>query len=243
MRCRSIVVAGFLASSLLAAVFAASAAEPLQAEFAIRWDVAAGGPSSAAKAAAKLGLKGNDEDRFEVRYPAVGAPPNLPPGFAAVMRERHSTNKKKFELTYKQRGQSPLPPTPSLAEWACPAGATDEKKDELDVSFHGLSDVARKYSRSCTVESTNTPPVIPPALKATPAGCKSTMTRLKFGAVSVEEWRLPGGRTIVEVSQSGQDTAADFAKFRDGFVKPLVETHKIGPLKASMTELGSACGK
>ena len=238
MICR---VAGFVA--LLATAFAADAGDSLPAEYAIRWDIADGGPQSAAEAAAKLDPDGDKaEDSFEIRYFTVGAPPNLPPGFKAVIRERQKTNQKKYELTYKERGQTPLPDAPSLKDWACPVGATKKKKDELDVSFHSLSDMARNRSRSCTVESEDAPPVVPKALKATPAACTSTMTRLKFKTITIEEWHVSGGRTIVEVSQSGTSTK-DLEQFRNHIAKPLIEKHKIKPLKASMTELGSACGK
>ncbi|NDZ17806.1 hypothetical protein [Variovorax sp. WS11] len=237
-------VGRFFSSILLATTFAAHAVDPHPAEYAIRWDPADGGPKSAAETWAKLELADGDKDTFNIWYSTVSAPPNLPNGFKAIVRERQKTNKKKYELTYKHRGQVPLPATPSLAQWTCPVGATDEKKDEVDVSFYGLTNVVHAYSRSCTVESKDAPPVIPKALKTKRADCKSTVTRLKLEKLTVEEWHVPGPgkRTIIEVSQSGADTNVDLGMFRDRIAKKLVEEYKIKPSKSSMTELGSSCG-
>lgn len=236
-------VARFLGTSLLALTFAAQSTEASQAEYAIRWDPADGGPTSAAAALAKFGLADDKPDTFEIRYFTVSAAPDLPLGFKAIIRERERTSKQRYELMYKYRGQAPLPANPSSALWSCPVGATDKKKDEVDVSFRSLTDVARAYSRSCTVEFKDARPVIPKTLKAKPADCKNSMTRLKADKLAVEEWHLSNGRTIIEVSRSGAATKEDLEAFRNDIAKALVETHKIKPLATSMTELGSACGK
>lgn len=219
-------------------------AGPLQAEYSVRWDRAQGGPQSAKEAWAKLNMPAADadEDAFRIRYPAVSTPSGLPPGFKAIVRERQKSNNKKFELTFKQRGASALPASPSLADWTCPVGADHERKDEVDISFVGLADSRRAVSRSCTVESKSSPPDIPPSLGTQPKECWSKMTRLKAGKLTIEQWQVPDGRTVIEVSRSGDDTQLDRNAFRDQVVKALVKVHKIKPLDVGMTELGSACG-
>ncbi|OUL97995.1 hypothetical protein A8M77_33830 [Variovorax sp. JS1663] len=234
-----------MAASLLVAACAAQASDPPGAEYAIRWDPAEGGPSSAAQTFAKLEVTADKKGDYEVGYRRPSAPPpGLPEGFAPIVRERWKTgpNKKEYELTYKQRGPSPSPATPTLDQWPCPVGKTKDRKDEVDVSFRSLNDAARAYSRSCTVESKTAPPPVPAALKAPPAKCTSTMTRLKRGELTVEEWHLRSGRTLIEVSRSGAATDQDFASFQADVARKLIETHGIKPLQASMTELASACG-
>jgi hypothetical protein len=231
---------GFAAAALLTIPLATQAASPT-AEYAIRWDPAQGG-STAAQAWAKLGAPGAEADTFVVRYPSITAPPPLPAGFKAIVRKRERTNKARYELTYKQRGPAPSLDGTSLKHWPCPVGATKDRKDEVDVSFHSLSTTVRAHSRSCTVESKDAPPRAPEALAIRPAACEHQMTRWKRDGLALEEWSLKGGRTVIEVSASGGATDKELAAFRKDVVEVLVQQLGITPLEASMTELASRCG-
>jgi hypothetical protein len=211
------------------------------AEYAIRWDPSQGGPRSGVATLAALGISGADKDNFEIRYFTVRARPDKPDGLTRIVRERHRTNKERHELTYKLRGLQPFSVSPSLADWTCPIGATDDKKDEVDISVYGRSSTVRAYSRSCTIESKVAPPVVPAALGATPAACTHRVVRWKAEEATVEEWQLKNGRVVIEVSSSGGADEAGFLNFRNRIADRLLEKHRIVPLQSSMTALGSAC--
>ena len=114
-------------------------------------------------------------------------------------------------------------------------------KDEVDIAFSASETPTRVYSRSCTVESKTAPPAIPAALKARLAPCSSTVTRLKVDLLKIEQWTLPGGRTAIEVSRTGPDTADEANAFWREIVDPLIRVQKIQPLRESKTEMGSDC--
>lgn len=213
------------------------------AEYAVRWDPAAGEPRTAAEALSKLASGHPEEERFEVRYARMPAPSWASGDIKVILRERRRTSGTGNALTYKIRSSSPLPSEPSLAIGHCPAGAgADSPIDELDVTFTGAAEAARVFSRSCTVESNAGAPLVPDSLNAQFFPCVSRMTRLKRKGYKVEEWRLPDGRTAIEVSKTSGEGAAEFESFRRKVVGPLVRVYKIHPLRESKTEMGSDCG-
>jgi len=203
------------------------------AEYAIRWNVSEGGPQTAAEALTVLGQSQTDSDDYEVQYFEFMPPTGTPAGVTGILRQRKK--KKKYDLTFKFRSDSEVGPL------RCPISDTpDEIKDEVDIAILGPNDSKRAYSRSCTVETQNTPATPPPALAAKPRGCTSAMTRLKAGTLKVEEWHLPGGVIIVEVSRNGSTSESDLAAFQQDVVKKLLGAG-VKPSRSSKTELGSSC--
>jgi hypothetical protein len=77
-------------------------------------------------------------------------------------------------------------------------------------------------------------------LSAHANGCPAAVTRNDAGRVRVEEWRLPGGALLLEVSGSGADKSAALKRFRRQVVEPLLAAG-IRPVQESKTEQGSRC--
>ncbi|MGM9488220.1 hypothetical protein [Ideonella sp. YS5] len=208
------------------------------AEYAIRWNPKKGGPKSAEEVLAQFQLGHPEEDKYEIQYFDVASPVDAPPGFAPIARKR--SKGEKTELTYKLRGPTVLPMSPSLAEWPCPLPSAAERKEEADISFISRHQSKAVYSRSCTAKSSIDGSTFPVPMSATPKGCSSTMRRLKAEGVKIEEWHLSNGAKLIEISQSGRDTHADREAFRDRFVDPLL-AKGITPLDQSKSEMGSTC--
>ncbi len=210
-----------------------------QAEFSLRWDPAQGGPASAEAALKSLGLKAGDTSRFEVQYFDITTPADAPPGFDAIMRKRivGSTS----QLTYKLRGSRPFPGDTSLKEWHCPLPTPAKRKQEADVAFLGLEQTSKAYSRSCSHSSKRLDITVPAALQPQPNRCRSAMTRIESGKLKIEQWLLPDGSRLIEVSQIGRDSNAASAAFRDQVVKPLIE-QQVQPLQRSKSAFGGECG-
>jgi hypothetical protein len=209
-----------------------ASAAPKAAEYAIRWNIAEGGPKTIETTLDVLSLKGAASDQYEVQYFSFTPPKDAPSGFTAILRQRRKG--KKFELTFKYRGDR------TLATWTCPLSPTpSEQKQEVDVSILG-SEVSRAHSLSCTVESKSAPVVPPEGLAARPMTCTSKVTRVKAGDVKLEKWQFPGDITIIEVSQKGDDSPADLKKFQDDLATPLIKGG-IRPSAWSKTESGSSC--
>ncbi len=233
-----------LALALLAAL-TATLSQPAHAtaqaaEFAVRWDPRQGGPTTPQDALRELHLKASAPSHFEVQYFEFTPPPGLPPGFAAILRQRLTGGE--AELTFKLRGDTPLPARPTLKQWDCPLGATKDRKDEVDLSFIGVGRVLTAYSRSCNVESRDTQLQPPTALQARPKGCGSTMTRLRAGKLKIEQWRMADGSTLLEASRPGRHSAASMRAFERDVLKPLLAL-KIQPLEHSKSALGGDCAK
>ena len=203
-----------------------------QAEYAIRWNAGEGGPKNALEALSVLGQTKIDSDTFEVLYFDFSMPGDAPPGVTGILRQRKK--KTKYELTFKYRSDG------EIGYLGCPLSSSPKSgKVETDVTFLGADESKRRYSSSCTVESLD-PPIPPAALGAKPKGCISAMTRLVTGTLSVEEWHLPGGEIMIDVSSVGTDGAEEFAAFRQNVVEKFIASG-VKPLKTSKTELGSSC--
>jgi hypothetical protein len=217
----------------------AAAAGP--AEFAFRWEVVKGGPSSAAEVAAALQLKPGKAKAYQVLYFDVTQPGPAPAGYKALGRERGPSGGKP-DATYKVRGLEPVPP--ELLNWKCPFAGASESKAEVDVGFQSLSQFKRSFSVSCTLDKKGLKVSLPAGYSAVTNGCASTMERTKAESatleVKVERWSLPKARVVIEVSMAGSDSKPDFERFRDKVVKPLLD-RKAVPLEESKTELGSDC--
>ena len=222
----------FGAAAAAATACAAPAAAPAPvagAEYAIRWNPRDGGPATAAETLALLGLRAKHSARFSVDYydlPAATATP----GFATILRQRidatgHAT------VTWELRGDQPL------SRWVCPLGDARDAKAEVDVEFDGVDTVSRRYSYSCMSDDLEAASAL---LSARANGCPAAVTRKDAGRVRVEEWRLPGGALLLEVSGSGADTSAALTRFRLQVVVPLLAAG-IRPAQESKTDRVSRC--
>ena len=207
-------------------------AEPEGAEYAMRWNSDEGGPRTAKKVLKALGEEAEESKDYEIRYFDFTPPEEAPAGFKSILRQRKSG--KKHELTFKYRGDHPL------SAWKFPiSSAQDESKEEVDVSILADGQIKKSYSYSCTLEGKK--PIEPPQdLKARQKSCSSKMTRLKTGKMKVEEWHLPGGVILVEVSRSDSNTQKDLDSFRSKVVDTLVKDG-VKPSDRSKTEVGSDC--
>jgi hypothetical protein len=210
------------------------------AEFAVRWDPRQGGPATPQDALRELRLKASAPSRFEIQYFEFTPPDGLPPGFDAILRKR--LNDGEAELTFKLRGDAPLPQQPTLKQWVCPLGNTRDRKDEVDLTFIEAGRVLTAYSRSCNVESRDTTLQPPAALQARPKGCGSTMTRLRSGELKIEQWHLADGTTLLEASRPGRHDAASTRAFEREVLRPLLAL-KAQPLERSKSAIGGDCAK
>jgi hypothetical protein len=231
--------AGGLPALMLAAALSAGA-ETGNAEFAVRWDPRQGGPATPAEALRGLRQEASSTAHFEIRYFDFSPPADVPAGFDAILRERVSGGAR--ELTFKLRGSQPLPARPSLPQWACPLGPTKDRKDEADVSFVGTGRTITAYSRSCSLESRQAELQPPAALQARPKGCGSTMTRLRAGALKVEEWKLADGSALLEASRPGKHSDAARGDFERQVLRPLLALG-VQPLERSKSAIGGDCAR
>ena len=213
-------------------------ARTLEAEFAVRWDPRQGGPASPEDALRALRRNAGERSQYEVRYYDFTPPPDVPEGFAPILRQRVSGPH--HELSFKLRGNRPLPDAPALARWPCPLGATKDRKDEVDVSYVAADRSVTAWSRSCNLNAKNAPPQPPAALQARPKACTSTMTRLRSGSLKVEEWKLADGSVLIEASRPASYRPKSARAFERDVLKPLLAL-KIQPLARSKSALGGDC--
>ena len=216
-------------------VHATAAHTAPDAEFAVRWDPAEGGPATLDAVLNRLSLPQGAAKQMVVQYFSVPQPPELPAGFAAIARERASGAQ--IESTYKVRGPAPL--LGDGEKWTCPLAPPAKSKSEVDVSVLSSGAVRKSYSRSCSVERSMAES-LPKIIHAQPLGCTSSVRRVRAGDVKVELWELSGGNKAIEVSWTAKDTPADLQAFRSRIVAPLVSSG-VKPLSESKTELGSIC--
>ena len=133
-------------------------------------------------------------------------------------------------MRLKYRTEQPLE-----ARWGCPAGASFEKSEEVDVTFAASATPVRMYAYSCTLDA-KAPPAF---LGATPKSCAARMVRYRHGDDKIEEWTLPGGGVRLEVSRTTSGNPKHEAKFRK--LVDRLRARGVKPLDESKTELGSRC--
>ncbi|HMO47550.1 MAG TPA: hypothetical protein PKB14_16155 [Rubrivivax sp.] len=224
---------------LLLAAAPARAKAP-DAEYAVRWDPRQGGPATPEDTLRALRLQPGERSRFEVQYFDFTPPPGLPQGFTPILRQRISGER--HESSFKLRGAHPLPDALPLQQWACPLGATGDRKDEVDVSFVAVGQAITAYSRSCDLNARGAAVPLPAALQARPRGCASTMTRLRAGKLKVEQWQLADGSVLIEASRPGPYNPKSIRAFERAVVQPLLAL-KIQPLQRSKSAIGGDCAK
>jgi hypothetical protein len=224
----------------LAMASPAAQAATMDAEFAVRWDPKHGGPASPHDALRELRLKTGKPQNFEVQYFEFTPPADVPAGFDPILRKRIKDGE--AELTFKLRGDAPLPAHPTLKQWACPLGTTQDRKDEVDITLVGIGQALTAHSRSCGIESRDLGLQPPAALQARSKGCGSTMTRLTSGKLKVEQWQLADGTVLIEASRPGKHTAASRQAFEREVLKPLLAL-KVQPLQRSKSAIGGECAR
>jgi hypothetical protein len=217
---------------------AAAWAGKAQAEYSVRWDPAEGGPSTVEQTLMALGTQADKHSQFEVQYFDIANPADAPAGFTAILRKRIVGST--AQLTYKLRGDKPWPEPSAVKPWSCPLPAPNERKEEVDVAFLGPQQLSKTWSRSCSHRSQQLDIAAPAALQPRPNSCLSKMKRATAGKLKVEEWRLPDGSRLIEVSQFGQDTVKASAHFRDHVVEPLLAL-QAKPVQRSKSSLGGNC--
>ncbi len=201
---------------------------PGSAEYAFRWDPAAGGPQTPQEVLTLLELPVPEAETYRVRYWDLPVPSSAPPNAVPILRERSKAGgKTEFRLKYR----FPAP----LTAWSCPAGEGFQPEEEVDVSVGEGGKVARVYSYSCTLKAA-TPPS---SLNARPKSCSVSMTRYNAEGLRVEEWVMPDGARTIEVSRAAADGVDELASFRQVAEKLFAKGAK--PSDRSKTELGSAC--
>ncbi|MDM0017069.1 hypothetical protein [Variovorax saccharolyticus] len=226
-------------SSLAAAcLLAASAAQAAaDAEFAVRWDPAEGGPATIEAVAEALRLPEGKRKSFEVRYFSIVQPADAPPGASAIARERLSGGQ--MESMYKLRSPVAFPSQGAQADWRCPFKVDAKRQKEVDIGWSAEGVTKTNYSRSCAADG-RIADLLPARFMAKPLDCSSSMLRMSSRGIKIERWSLPGGRQAFEVSTNGKDTGAERKAFASGVVQPLI-ARGARPLQQSKTQLGSAC--
>ena len=198
-----------------------------EVEYAIRWNPRDGGPQTAAEVLKSLGKKPKAAVNYSVRYFDLPRPASAPEGTSVILRQRSkSGGKTQIRLKYRR-------PEPLTSEWECPADEF-EKSSERDVTWLGQGQKT-SFSYSCSLKAES-----PPAeLAARPKPCVAQMTRYEADGWKVEEWRLAGGQTLLELSRQEQDGPAGRVRFQ-GLVDQLLASG-VRPFDRSKTELGSEC--
>ena len=218
------------ASFPLAFAIAALAFSSPDAEYAMRWEPADGGPQSASEVAYLLGLGTPTVTTFEVRYYDAPPPANAPDSARTIVRERARENGAS-DLIVKYRRAAPLHGT-----WSCPLGTAAKRAAQVDVGFGPGDSVERVYSYTCELVADS----FPPSLHATPRACTIAVTRTTANGVKIEAWQLPNGRTLLEISRVAKDSRKELDKFRAMVDKLVVAGAR--PTLASKTRLAGQCG-
>jgi len=208
---------------------AASPPWPGSAEYAFRWDPADGGPRTPQEVLTLLELPVPAPETYDVRYWDLPAPASAPAGATPILRERTKAGgHAEFRLKYRF-------PRPLAFGWSCPPGDAFQPEEQVDVSVGEGGKEARVYSYACTLKA-----AAPPAsLNAVPKSCSVAMTRYHAEGLKVEEWVMPGGVRVIEISRAAADSVDEFETFRRIVATLLSKGAK--PSHRSKTELGSAC--
>lgn len=209
---------------------AVAATEPADAEFAIRWNAREGGPATVDATLAVLAVRARHESRFKVGYFDLPATASAPAGFTAILRRREESDQR-AELTFKLRGNR------ALEQWSCPLRNGGPPKAEVDVTFGKAGTLSRTYSYSCSREDSASAAA---EFSATRKVCVTNVMRRQGARLKVEEWQLPGGVSMIEVSGHGANSEKALESFRARVVAPLLAAG-IRPAADSKTELGSRC--
>ena len=212
-----------------------------RAEYALRWDPAAGGPQDAQQVRNLLSLAGAVEtSAFEVGYFSVLLPAETPADAAAVVRERIQPGHP-AETTWKYRWDA-APAPAVMAGLVCPLKSPTTQKFEVDVTLLDAAQVRRTHAWSCE-SAASVFDSVPAKLAPMRKGCSSRMQRWhsKAARLKIEQWLLSNGQRVLEVSWTGQDRSQDLERFIQRFARPLLAAG-LHALDRSKTEIGTQCG-
>ena len=202
----------------------------LEAEYAVRWDPAEGGPRTPTEVARLLGLHDAVETSFDVRYYDAPAVASAPDSARTIMRERVRQGGAPELIVKYRRG------TPITGALTCPLEPEATPSAQVDVGFGADDSVIRVYSYTCELSGES----FPPALHAVPRPCTIEVTRASAEGVKIESWSLAGGGALLEVSRVGRDSDKELGKFRRVVEK--LTAAGVRPTMRSKTDIAGACG-
>lgn len=227
---------------------AASTADWIGSEYAIRWHVDEGGPKTID--AVLLALTSSTPPNkiksgsYKVQYYLMNPAPAVAPGLKPILRTRAQaeSDDERYQLTYKIRGDSAFAQVPGL----CPIKDPDPdgSKFEVDGSVISLTGMKLAYSFSCT-KSDKTIPVEPgPDLNAAALPCNAEMKRASYKTAGVrtkiELWEMPGEKLMLEVSREGTTSDGSRDAFLKEIAKPLIDVG-VKPVSEGKTSAASKC--
>jgi hypothetical protein len=198
-----------------------------EAEYAIRWDSREGGPETAIDVLQWLGKSSKSPERYTVRYYDLPRPPSAPESAGIILRQRAKQGGK-TQIRLKYRLERPL-----YSGWECPSDDF-EKSSELDVTWLELGQKV-SYSYACSLKEASPPD----ALKATPKPCVAEMNRYEADGFKIEEWLLPDGQRLLEISRNAEDGVSKRQSFQ--VLVDQLMARGVHPADRSKTELGSEC--
>ncbi|PXX45309.1 hypothetical protein [Undibacterium pigrum] len=208
------IVISILLSIFPVLVIAGTAAT--DAEFAIRWNVATGGPKTADDVIKLLGLPEVEADNYEVSYFSVAVPAGVPKADSIIARQR--IKGEKTQLMIKYRNKLPLHDKFTISRWECPLGQKAESKYEADITllFNKKSKAFYSqpaYSLSCSLKAKEKIS-FPTKLNAKQLGYSRTMVRYESEDIKIEEWTSTQCKEkFIEVSKSAKNTDTDYQAF------------------------------
>lgn len=238
------VLVALTAESAVAAPWAAG-----NAEYAVHWNPAEGGPASLDAVKDLLALKKVKTKSFEVKVFSVKQPIVLPLEVQIIARER--TSEDGVESSYKLRADVPLDLLVPAVGLVCPfPSATWDL--ESDVIWGPSMDVPAsapmpdplptriKFSRTCSVD-VSLRKALPASYEAREPDCTSSVVRYKGMTkgkeIKIEQWKLAGDGKLLEVSMKvAEDSVARRDDFNASVVAPLIAA-RARPSASSKTEL------
>jgi hypothetical protein len=204
----------------------ALAISPRKVEYAFRWNPAQGGPKNVSEVASLSGENFETPESYTVRYYQVEQKGNV----RTFLRERTRADLENEapEFRLKFRSDSPFPDSAT-----CPFSM--KFSYETDGTFITPDSMMTLYSLSCTGEGV----VWAQKLHGKAFPCASEMIRYEGKNFRLEQWTLPAGDTLFEISRKQKIGK----EVNPAFEKALQAMWKAGarPDASSKSELGSRC--
>jgi hypothetical protein len=228
------------------------------AEYAFRWNAAQeNGPKTIEAAAEFLAISDEKQSTYQIQYAEVPRPKGLPTSVKVITRQRTVLTGEdggEVESSYKFRASSLLSQIAPEAKFPCILKSAN-RESELDVAWGpkpgntgphvtpsaGTLAPTEVYSRTCSTKATLEAALPPQTMMSKPLSekCRAKMTRYKDGPrnLKLEQWRMPNGETLLEVSRKvKKDAAHARLQFQVEIIGRLLERGVI-PSQESKTEL------